>query len=169
MKIGIFYVSSNGKTKQIVNYIKKGIIKKYDLKVYSIFIKENVKYDLSKYQLIIIGGPVYYGSYSENLTSFIESNVEYLNNAYTAFFSVSCYSVSISSPFDYDPLIKNYLKLTLSDEFKPRITASFGGDLSYTKYSPSLKWVAKKSASQIKQCVKNEDITDTSKNHSLTK
>jgi len=49
------------------------------------------------------------------------------------------------------------------------MTASFGGDLAYTKYSPSIKWVAKTSASQIKQYIKEIDITDTSKDHSLTK
>ena len=119
---------------------------------------------------MIIGGPVYYGGYSRHLTSFIESNAEHLNNIYTAFFSISCYSISIASPFEYDPFIKNYLKSTLSNAFKPRMTASFGGDLAYTKYSPSIKWVAKTSASQIKQYVKdkNVDITDTSKDHSLT-
>jgi len=117
---------------------------------------------------MIIGGPVYYGGYSRHLTSFIESNAEYLNSIFTAFFSISCYSVSIASPFEYDPFIKNYLKSTLSNAYKPRITASFGGDLAYTKYSPSIKWVAKTSASQIKQYVKDVDITNTSKDHSLT-
>jgi len=168
MRIGIFFISPNGKTKQIANYIKKGIMKKYNIKVDTVLIEENVKYDIKKYQAMIIGGPVYYGGYSRHLTSFIESNAEYLNSIFTAFFSISCYSVSIASPFEYDPFIKNYLKSTLSNAYKPRITASFGGDLAYTKYSPSIKWVAKTSASQIKQYVKDVDITNTSKDHSLT-
>ena len=79
--------------------------------------------DLKLYDGVLVGGPIYYGEFSEQLIDFVSKNMELLSAK-----SVSFFSVGLSSSCREN--VRRFLSVT---GLKPRQVALFEGAVSFTK------------------------------------
>ena len=84
-KLIILYSTVDGHTRHICEYISKKLNNKKKIQISSI--EECEKFDLSKYDEIIIGASVRYGYHRKNVYNLIENNKEILEQKKTTFFS----------------------------------------------------------------------------------
>jgi menaquinone-dependent protoporphyrinogen oxidase len=110
---------------------------------------------------VIIGGSIQFNQHQRFLKQFARKHRNTLNAMPSAFFSVSGAGagrtdVERAQAGDY---IAEFLRET---GWHPKVTASFGGAIAYTRYNPLLRWVMRRIAAE------KGGPTDTSRDHSLT-
>jgi menaquinone-dependent protoporphyrinogen oxidase len=139
MKKAIIYVSKHGTTEKITQMIKKEI-NGADL----INLKKKSDFDLSKYDLIILGGSIYLGSISSILKRFIKKNIEKIYEKKIALFIVCIFEGEIAKKQFDDNFPELLRKKSIANGF-------FGGELVTSKLSTIEKiivWTVKKNTKE---------------------
>ena len=154
----IIYSSTDGHTKIICNRIISFLNHKNSAKITSL--DEVSKFDLSKFNRIIIGASIRYGHHSKDLYEFINLNKEILDQKESVFFSVNVVArkPEKNTP-ETNPYIKKFLKYS---KWKPKKIAVFAGKVDYPKYSFLDKYIIK-----FIMFITNGP-TDTSKSYEFT-
>ena len=127
----IIYSSTDGHTKTICERI---INLSNDVnKVKIIPLNEATKFNLSKFDKIIIGASIRYGKHSKELYKFIELNKSILEKKDSVFFSVNVVArKSEKNTPETNPYMKKFLKIS---NWKPDKLGVFAGKVDYPKYS----------------------------------
>jgi menaquinone-dependent protoporphyrinogen oxidase len=117
--------------------------------------------DLDQYGAFLVAASVVAGRHQRYVEEFVRLTAPLLNRRPSAFVSVSGSAASPSSAKQEQA--KQYVREFLrSTGWSPRVTATFGGAIAYTKYWFFLRWVMKGIAKR------NGNPTDTSRDHELT-
>ena len=135
----IIYSSTDGHTKAIcnrlINFLKDGD----DIKISSL--EEAKKFDLSKFNKIIIGASIRYGKHSKELYKFVNLNKDILNQKQSVFFSVNVVARKPEKSMpDTNPYIKKFLKIS---KWKPKKIGVFAGKVDYPNYGFFDKYIIK--------------------------
>ena len=135
----IIYSSTDGHTKTIcnrlINFLKDGD----DIKISSL--EEAKKFDLSKFNKIIIGASIRYGKHSKELYKFVNLNKDILNQKQSVFFSVNVVARKPEKSMpDTNPYIKKFLKIS---NWKPKKIGVFAGKVDYPSYGFFDKYIIK--------------------------
>jgi len=154
----IIYSSTDGHTKTIcrrlINFLKDG----ENIKISSL--EEAKKFDLSKFNKIIIGASIRYGKHSKELYKFVNLNKDILNQKQSVFFSVNVVARKPEKSMpDTNPYIKKFLKIS---NWKPKKIGVFAGKVDYPSYGFFDKYIIK----LIMFITKGP--TDTSKSYEFT-
>ena len=128
-KLIILYSTVDGHTKHICEYIFKKLNNKKKIQISSI--EESKKFDLNKYDEIIIGASVRYGYHRKNVYTLIETNKEILEQKKTTFFSLNLTArkEEKNTP-ETNPYVFKFLKKV---NWEPTIKDVFAGRLDYPK------------------------------------
>ena len=135
----IIYSSTDGHTKTICERI---INFSNDVnKVKIIPLNEATKFNLSKFDKIIIGASIRYGKHSKELYKFIELNKSILEKKDSVFFSVNVVArkPEKNTP-DTNPYVKKFLKIS---NWSPKKIGVFAGKVDYPKYGFFDKYIIK--------------------------
>lgn len=135
MKYYLAYASHDGQTKKIIGKITSILEDKAHELVFLPLItgQERIPEDLHK-SCLLIGAPVRYGFHLAPVRRFIANNLEALNAAQTAFFSVN---LTARKPEKCTPQTNAYLKKFLvKSKYIPKHCAVFAGALNYPDYKP---------------------------------
>ncbi len=95
------------------------------------------------YDGIIIGASITYGKHQRSIRRFVGANREMLRRIPSAFYSVSgaeC-SPNEASRATAQQYIANFVKET---GWQPPMAESIAGAMSYTKYSPIMRWIIRR-------------------------
>ena len=135
----IIYSSTDGHTqticRRLINFLKDGD----DIKISSL--EEAKKFDLSKFNKIIIGASIRYGKHSKELYKFVNSNKDILNQKQSVFFSVNVVARKPEKSMpDTNPYIKKFLKIS---NWKPKKIGVFAGKVDYPSYGLFDKYIIK--------------------------
>ena len=135
----IIYSSTDGHTKTIcrrlISFLKDGD----DIKISSL--EEAKKFDLSKFNKIIIGASIRYGKHSKELYKFVNLNKDVLNQKQSVFFSVNVVARKPEKSMpDTNPYIKKFLKIS---NWKPKKIGVFAGKVDYPSYGLFDKYIIK--------------------------
>ena len=84
----IIYSSTDGHTKTICRRLTNFL--KHDDEIKIISLEEVKKFDLSKFNKIIIGASIRYGKHSRELYKFVDLNKDVLNQKQSVFFFSKC-------------------------------------------------------------------------------
>ena len=124
------YSSTDGHTKNICERLTNFSSNTNAIKIISLL--EATKFDLTKFNQIVIGASIRYGKYSKNLYKFINLNKEILEQKNSAFFSVNVVArkPEKNTP-DTNPYIKKFLKVS---KWKPKKIGVFAGKVDYPNY-----------------------------------
>ncbi len=125
------YSSTDGHTKNICERLTNFSSNTNAIKIISLL--EATKFDLTKFNQIVIGASIRYGKHSKNLYKFINLNKEILEQKNSAFFSVNVVArkPEKNAP-DTNPYIKKFLKVS---KWKPKKIGVFAGKVDYPNYS----------------------------------
>lgn len=135
----ILYSSTDGHTKTICERIISLSDNKSISKIKSL--DEAKQFDLSKFDRIIIGASIRYGSHSKDLYKFIELNKDVLDQKESVFFSVNVVArkPEKNKP-ETNPYIKKFLEIS---KWKPNKIGVFAGKVDYPKYGFFDKYIIK--------------------------
>ena len=135
----IIYSSTDGHTKTICNRLIKFLKDGDDIKISSL--EEAKKFDLSKFNKIIIGASIRYGKHSKELYKFVNLNKDILNQKQSVFFSVNVVARKPEKNMpDTNPYIKKFLKIS---KWKPKKIGVFAGKVDYPNYGFFDKYIIK--------------------------
>jgi len=73
MKLAVIYASKHGTTEKVATYIFEKLKEKSEVEIFSLTINPNP--DISKFDVIILGTPVYAGKPNKKMTSFCQKNI----------------------------------------------------------------------------------------------
>ena len=135
----IIYSSTDGHTKSICERLANFFSNTNATKIISLF--EATKFDLSKFNQIIIGASIRYGKYSKNLYKFINLNKDILEKKNSVFFSVNVVArkPEKNTP-DTNPYVKKFLKVS---KWQTKKIGLFEGKVDYTNYGLFDKYAIK--------------------------
>ena len=154
----IIYSSTDGHTKTICERITNFSNDKDMVKIISL--NEVFKFEISKFDKIIIGASIRYGKHSKELYKFIRSNKDILDRKSTTFFSVNVVArKSEKNTPETNPYIKKFLKIS---NWSPKKIAVFAGKVDYPKYGLFDRYIIK-----FIMFITNGP-TDTSKSYEFT-
>ncbi len=135
----IIYSSTDGQTKIICDRLANFSSNPKKIKI--IPLSEVDKFDLSKFNQIIIGASIRYGKHSKNLYKFIHLNKNILEQKKSVFFSVNVVArKSKKNTPETNPYIKKFLKIS---KWKPSKIGVFAGKVDYPNYGFFDKYVIK--------------------------
>ena len=135
----IIYSSTDGHTITICNRLIKFLKDGDDIKISSL--EEAKKFDLSKFNKIIIGASIRYGKHSKELYKFVNLNKDILNQKQSVFFSVNVVARKPEKSMpDTNPYIKKFLKIS---NWKPKKIGVFAGKVDYPNYGFFDKYIIK--------------------------
>lgn len=132
-RILILYTTTDGHTKLICEKIKSSLVDTFHVELHSIQeISENLNDLIKDVEQVIIGASIRYGKHSNDLYSFIENNIDFLESTKNAFFSVN---VVARKPEKNTPETNPYIKKFLAiSKWNPDELAVFAGKVDYPKY-----------------------------------
>jgi menaquinone-dependent protoporphyrinogen oxidase len=87
MKVLIIYATKYGTSEKCAKLLKDKINGEVEL----VNISKNSEVDLSKYDKVVIGGPIYMGTMQNKITEFCNANIEALKNKKIALFACSMF------------------------------------------------------------------------------
>ena len=135
----IIYSSTDGHTKTICRRLIKFLRDGENIKISSL--EEAKKFDLSKFNKIIIGASIRYGKHSKELYKFVNLNKDILNQKQSVFFSVNVVARKPEKSMpDTNPYIKKFLKIS---NWKPKKIGVFAGKVDYPNYGFFDKYIIK--------------------------
>lgn len=133
MNILILYSSTDGHTKKISMFIHDIIYKGNNVQIYNINNFVQSENDLSKYDFVLIGASIRYGTYRKNFLKFLNRNYKELNKIKSAFFSVNIVArKKDKNSVNNNPYIKKFYKLS---KWQPSMIDVFAGKLNYPNYN----------------------------------
>jgi len=116
---------------------------------------------LADYDLVVVGGPVYIGKFSEQLIAWVKENKGELHNKICAFSSISLNAADkrpAARKAD-DELLRLFIR---ESGLKPQFVASIAGALHYRRYGFLKRWLLRRISAAA------GGPTDTSRDHELT-
>ena len=135
----IIYSSTDGHTRTICERILNFLNSSNEIKIMSL--DEVTKFDLSRFNRIIIGASIRYGNHSKELYKFITLNKNVLDQKQSIFFSVNVVArKSEKNTPETNPYIKKFLKIS---NWKPKKVGVFAGRVDYPNYGFFDKYVIK--------------------------
>jgi menaquinone-dependent protoporphyrinogen oxidase len=99
-----------------------------------------VGYSLDGFDGFLIAGSVLYGKHQRYLGDFVRRHLARLSASPSAFVSV-CGAIMGSWPPGPEAARKYVAKFLAETGWTPRLTRSFAGELSYTRYGVFIRWV----------------------------
>lgn len=135
-KVLVTYASVAGSTTEVARFIAD-IFEKEGFDV-DFILAENVK-SISDYSLVVIGSPVYMGSWRKAVKNFVVTYSDDLNKKHTAYF-LTCLALTKENP-DFNQIDK-YLE-NERNIVKPISEGRFAGKMDFSKLSFMHKLVAK--------------------------
>ena len=135
----IIYSSTDGHTRTICERILNFLNSSNEIKIMSL--DEVTKFDLSRFNRIIIGASIRYGNHSKELYKFITLNKNVLDQKQSIFFSVNVVArkPEKNTP-ETNPYIKKFLKIS---NWKPKKIGVFAGRVDYPSYGFFDKYIIK--------------------------
>lgn len=128
MSTVILFQSTDGQTARICEYINHQLLSKAEI----INLSEQPNFDISNYQIIIVGASIRYGKHNKIAVDFLTANIENFKNKKTAFFSVNLVARKEGKN---TPETNNYVKKLLQKlNWKPDLCGVFAGKLNYPIY-----------------------------------
>ena len=126
----IIYSSTDGHTKNICERLANFFNNTNTTKIIPLL--EASKFDLTKFNQIVIGASIRYGKHSKNLYRFINSNKDILEQKNSVFFSVNVVArkPEKNTP-NTNPYVKKFLKIS---KWKPKKIGVFAGKVDYPNY-----------------------------------
>jgi menaquinone-dependent protoporphyrinogen oxidase len=117
--------------------------------------------DLAGFDGVIVGSSIIRGKHRASIDRFVSEHRQALNTLPTAFFSVSGAAASADATEQYEArrMMESFLT---KHSWTPDLVATFGGAISYTRYSPLIRFVMKRISR------KEGGPTDTTRDHELT-
>jgi menaquinone-dependent protoporphyrinogen oxidase len=117
--------------------------------------------DLGQYGAFLVAASVLAGKHQRYVEQFVRNAAPLLNGRPSAFVSVSgsAGDASVARQAQAKVYVRAFLQST---GWSPRMTATFGGAIAYTRYGFFIRWVMKAMARH------NGNPTDTSRDHELT-
>ena len=129
-EILIIYSSTDGHTKNICERLAYFLRNSNSTKIISLV--EASKFDLTKFNQIIIGASIRYGKYSKNLYRFIGLNKDILEQKNSVFFSVNVVARKPEKSMpNTNPYVKKFLKIS---KWRPKKIGVFAGKVDYPNY-----------------------------------
>ncbi|ATW44214.1 menaquinone-dependent protoporphyrinogen IX dehydrogenase [Glaesserella parasuis] len=132
MKTAIFYLTNDGQTKKISDYLAKELQQEtqvFSLRDFSLWSVET----LEQFDCIVIGASIRYGHFDPVLEQFIDRYYELLNRKKSVFFSVNLTARKITRN---TPYTNTYTRKLLDKIlWKPNIAEVFAGALLYPRYN----------------------------------
>ena len=130
-KIAMIYSTTDGLTKEILNFIKANFTSSHTVKFSPI--SDAGKLELEKFDKIVLGASIRYGKHKPELFDFVASKKEILAKKETFFFSVNVVArkPEKSTPAT-NPYMQKFLKKT---SWKPNHTEVFAGKVNYPIYN----------------------------------
>lgn len=130
----ILYTTVEGQTERIVARVAQALrAKGHDVDVRRAESKRT-ELDLRAYDGVIIGASIHYGHHLDFLAPLVRGELPALDSRPSAFFSVS---LSGGGPGAKPKAAKRYLdKFLRQAGWQPRLSATFGGALQFSKYGP---------------------------------
>lgn len=140
MRILILYSSRFGQTKKIAEQLQQQL-RLADAQVDVLNIVNAQTVDISSFDKIVIGASIRYGHYAQDMTRWIISKADELNNKPTAFFSVS---ILATKPHKSTPQTHSYTrKFFQRIPWHPQLIGIFAGELDYAKYNFADRYMMK--------------------------
>lgn len=136
MQVLILYLSRDGQTKKIAEFMKNQLISgQNSVKVCLASLKEKANYtqqELAAFDVIMIGASIRYGHFDPILEQFVQQHAAILNQKLTAFFSVNLTArkADKNTP-ETNPYTRKFLAKIA---WKPTIAKVFAGALLYPRY-----------------------------------
>jgi menaquinone-dependent protoporphyrinogen oxidase len=141
-KILVVYGSSYGQTAKVVNRITEGL----DLAGHRGTVWKGdalpADYSLDGFDGFLIAGSVVLGHHQDYLRDFVRRHAGRLNAAPSAFVSV-CGALSEAGPEGTARAATYVAEFLAATGWRPRLTASFGGAVAYTRYGMLTRWIMK--------------------------
>jgi menaquinone-dependent protoporphyrinogen oxidase len=96
-------------------------------------VEDALRMDCSPFDKVVVGASIRYGKHRPSLYAFVARNRELLGRTPSAFFSVS--AVARKPGKDTPERTPYFGKFTSASGWSPRLAATFGGKIDYSKYS----------------------------------
>lgn len=114
-----------------------------------------------EYDGVVVGASVIRGHHQRYIERFVRANRRALRHVPSAFFSVSGSAAGqrMEQRTDAWRVLGKFLAIT---GWQPRLTATFGGAISYTRYSRVVRWIITRIVNRA------GGATDTSRDHEYT-
>lgn len=129
----ILYNSNHGQTKKICHVIATQMEKQNLFCELKNIQMKDTDFELSCYQSVLFGMPVYYGKHNKEMIAFIKSRMSELKTLKTGIFSVN---LTARKTAKNTPETNHYMqKLLLQLNWKPGHVGVVAGALKYPKYS----------------------------------
>lgn len=159
-RILIVYGTAYGHTAKIASRIERAIA--HDGLSVAVLSAETTRHiDLTGFDGVIVGSPIISGKHRRSIDRFVNKNLEPLNRLPSAFFSVSGSAASANA--QERSAARRIMESFLTEHgWNPDLTATFGGAISYTRYSPLIRFVMKRISR------KEGGPTDTTRDHEMT-
>lgn len=130
VKTLILYSSYNGQTHKIASVIASHLIGCCKCDIVDLRLVSNI--DLQRYQRVVIGAAIRYGSFTADLNRFIVQHLNWLHSIPSAFYSVS---LMARNPNKCTVATNVYTRKFLAKTpWKPDLCAVFAGALLYPRY-----------------------------------
>jgi menaquinone-dependent protoporphyrinogen oxidase len=161
MNILILYGSLEGQTKKIAEYVAD-MLRQNNHQV-SVQPGEKLPdhFSVINYDAAIIGGPIHMGKYPACINSFVATNIDWLNNIPSAFFTV-CMAINSTRAESRERALQYGMDFLAQAGWCPRLNDTFSGAVKYTQYNLITRFI-------MKMISKREGgNTDTSQDHEYT-
>jgi menaquinone-dependent protoporphyrinogen oxidase len=164
MKIGIYFVSKHGQTREIATFLAAQL---HNLGCDTLAIDLNnspiESCRVAELDMVLVGAPVYQGGYPSEVRRFVEDNRRELRNARRTGFFSTCLSAAPGTPASWQQSLGPVRKFLDDLAWSPQWVAIFAGALNYQEYNPLVRWVLKKIS------VNNGGPGDTSRDYEFTR
>jgi menaquinone-dependent protoporphyrinogen oxidase len=161
-KIAIVIATRYGQTEKIGRFIANRLTKSgTHADVFNVETRDLCWSIPEGYEEVLVGAPVYAGSFPAALVAWVRHNASSLNSMPCGFFTVSLNAADRrpqAREMD-DRLLSGFLENT---GLRPRFVASLAGKLHFRKYNFFIRWVMKKISRSA------GGPTDTSRDHEMT-
>jgi len=164
MKIGIYFASKHGQTRKIADFLVQEFgsvgheVRRMDLSEGS-----RGADNIQEFDAVLVGAPVYQGSYPAAVRRFVEGQRRELNSARRSGFFSTCLSATPGTPDAYRESLGPVRKFLEQKAWTPQWIASFPGALYYREYNPLVRWLLRRIS------VRAGGPTDTSQDHEFTR
>jgi menaquinone-dependent protoporphyrinogen oxidase len=161
MNILILHASKEGQTEKIAQYIAEAI-GNHGHQATVMPAKHLTKdFATDTYDAVIIGGPIYIGSYPSYLEKFVATHHDWLNRIPSAFFTV-CMAIHSKNTKEQEQAGSFGSKFSSKNNWHPIMMETFAGAIKYTQYGFITRMIMRNIAK------KEGGDTDTSRDHEYT-
>ena len=142
MKVVFFYVSREGQTKKIAQYMvdllrEQGL----SVEIYSIEDEEIGMLSMSDYDCFVLGSSVRYGKHHSCFLEFVKKNINILHNRRSFFYSVNLIARKAHrNTAKTNPYVCKFLRISY---WNPLEIGVFPGAVYYSKYNFFNKYIIK--------------------------